>query len=68
MLNAKIAKCIEFALPNVKKHNFSLVIKGETLRLSELAIFLGLTINSKLQWNTHLEALANKLSSACIRN
>ena len=64
MLNAKKTKCIEFALPNVNKRDLSLEIKGETLNVSESAIFLGLTIDSKLQWNTHLEALADKLSSA----
>ena len=32
--------------------------------MSESAIFLGLTIDSKFQWNTHLEAPADKLSSA----
>ena len=58
MLNAKKTKCIEFALPNVKKHDFSLEIKGDTLNVSDSAIFLGLSIVSKLQWNTHLEALA----------
>ena len=32
--------------------------------MSELTTFLGITIDSKLQWNTHLETLADKLSSA----
>ena len=32
--------------------------------MSESAIFIGLTIDSKLQSNNHLEALADKLSSA----
>ena len=41
------------------KNSFSLEIKGETLSVSESAIFLGLTIDSKLQWNTHLETHAD---------
>ena len=66
MFNAKKTKwtkCIEFSLRNVKKHNFILVIKWGTLYVSESAIFLGLTIDPKLQWHTHLESLADKLSS-----
>ena len=46
--------------------NIILVIKRETLAVSESYIFLGLTIDSKLQWNTHLEALVDKLSSAAL--
>ena len=65
MLNAKKkTKMLEFALPNVKEHNFSIVIKGKTPNMTKSAIFLGITINSKLQWNVHLEAIANKLGTA----
>ena len=39
-------KCIEFALPNVKKYNFSLVNKVETLNVSESAIFVNITIDT----------------------
>ena len=47
---------IKFALPNVKKLNFSLVINGENLNVADLNVtestmFSGLTIDSKLHWN-----------------
>ena len=64
MLNSKEIKCIEFVLPNVTKQNSILINKRGFLYITESTEFLGITIDSKLLWNSHLETLENKPSSA----
>lgn len=64
VLNARKTKCIKFALPNVKKLGCSLMLDNEALSLVESTVFLGITLDSKLQWGTQISCLAGKLSSA----
>ena len=64
LLNAKKTKCVEFSLPNVKKIDKSLLINGETLKMESSTVFLGVTLDCKLQWSAHIESLTGKLSSA----
>lgn len=65
LLNAKKTKCIKFTLPNVKQVNNSKIkIKGDTLEFEDRTVFLGVTLDSKLQWHAHIATLAGKLSSA----
>lgn len=63
-MNAKKTKCLKFTLPNVKQNDIKLFLNGERLDLVETALFLGITLDSKLQWNAHITNLAGKLSSA----
>ncbi|MBF2463455.1 reverse transcriptase family protein [Listeria welshimeri] len=64
VLNAKKTKCIEFSLPNVSKHNYNITLNNEILNITDSTVFLGITLDSKLQWKTHLSSLAGRLSSA----
>lgn len=63
-LNAKKTKCINFVLPNVKSSTADLKLNKDKLELVDTTVFLGITLDSKLQWNPHLTALAGRLSSA----
>lgn len=63
-LNAKKTNCIRFSLPNVKKNNIQLILGQEKLELVESTKFLGITVDSRLQWGPHIESLAGRLSSA----
>lgn len=70
LLNAGKTKCIKFSLPNVRQVETSLVLDNSTLELVNDTKFLGITIDSKLQWGPHIDKLAGKLSSAAyaVRN
>jgi hypothetical protein len=63
-LNATKTKCIKFALPNVKQINVNIKLNDVTLNLIEHTSFLGITVDSKLQWNPQITSLACKLGSA----
>ena len=64
VLNTKKTKCIKFSLPNVRPVVTDLVMDGDSLELVDSTVFLGVTIDPKLQWGPHITALAKKLSSA----
>lgn len=64
VLNAKKTKCIKFTLPNVLQVNVDLLLDGSKLELVNQTKFLGITIDAKLQWGPHIEALCGRLSSA----
>lgn len=65
LLNAKKTKCIKFTLPNVKQiSNEKLKLKGDFLEFEDSTVFLGITLDAKLQWHAHIAKLAGKLSSA----
>lgn len=64
LLNAKKTKCIKFSLPNVRQVNATITLSGEVLDLVDDTLFLGLTLDRRLQWAPHLSTLANRLSSA----
>lgn len=63
-LNAKKTKCINFTLPNVKSVVSTIKLNDELLDLVESTVFLGITLDSKIQWNPHISTLAGRLSSA----
>ncbi|MBF2463459.1 reverse transcriptase family protein, partial [Listeria welshimeri] len=63
-LNCKKTQYIKFTTPNVKNTQTSVFIDGEKMEPVESTVFLGITVDSKLQWGPHIEKLANKLSSA----
>lgn len=64
ILNAKKTKCIQFALPNTKKVECDIVLGTEKLEYVDMTTFLGIGIDSKLQWESHINKLSSRLSSA----
>ena len=64
LLNGEKTKCVKFTLPNVKEADTNVMLNGESLDVVESTVFLGLTLDPKLQWGAHLSVLAGKLSSA----
>ena len=64
LLNEKKTKCVKFLLPNVKSAFANILIKGQRLDLVESTVFLGITLDTKLQWDPHITKLSNRLSSA----
>lgn len=51
-------------MPNVKIRNVTLHINNEALEFAKSTIFLGLTLDNKLQWKSHIDTLSGRLSSA----
>ena len=64
VLNAKKTKCIKFTLPNVKHLGPNIELNNEMLEASTSTLFLGITLDSKLQWGAHITYLSARLSSA----
>ena len=62
VLNAKKTKCIKFALPNVRNLGPNIVLGNDELETVNSAVFLGITIDSKLQWGSHISSLAGMRS------
>jgi len=63
-LNEKKTNCIKFTTPNVRSVGTSVQINDEELELVNTTVFLGITLDAKLQWGPHIEKLSKKLSSA----
>lgn len=64
LLNEKKTNCLRFALPNVRLVANNILMKGETLDLVDSTKFLGFTLDTKLQWESHIAKLSHRLSSA----
>lgn len=64
VLNEKKTKCIRFTLPNVKSSECDIILNGEKLEFINQTVFLGITLDEKLQWGPHITSLAGRLSSA----
>ncbi|KAJ8736617.1 hypothetical protein PYW08_007273 [Mythimna loreyi] len=64
VLNGKKTKCIRFSLPNVKSSVCDIILNNEKLEFVDKTVFLGITLDLKLQWGPHLTSLAGRLSSA----
>lgn len=64
LLNSGKTKCIKFTTPNVTLIDSNISLDGKLLDLVPSTVFLGITVDSKLQWGPHIQALASKLSSA----
>ncbi|GBP11259.1 hypothetical protein EVAR_6065_1 [Eumeta japonica] len=50
----KKIKCVRFSLLNVKNGSGSILIRNEELELVDTTVFLGLTLDNKLQWDSHI--------------
>lgn len=64
LLNVKKTKCLKFSLPNVRVTNTNVVLEGNHLEFNNCTTFLGITIDSRLQWGPHIDCLSKKLGSA----
>lgn len=64
LLNSSKTKCIKFTLPNVRLINTQLLLNDEIVNFVNDTVFLGITVDSKLQWGPHISKLASRLSSA----
>lgn len=64
LLNSNKTTCIKFGMPNVANTDISIVLDGNALKFVNTGKFLGITLDNKLQWGSHIEKLANRLSSA----
>lgn len=64
ILNPNKTKYVKFSPPNVKDICPRIKIGNENLESIHSTTFLGITVDSKLQWDPHIKALSDKLSSA----
>lgn len=64
LLNSQKTKCIKFILSNNDVSNCKIILNGLNLEPVTCTKFLGINIDSKLQWGDHLKTLGSKLSSA----
>ncbi|CAH2236702.1 jg20920 [Pararge aegeria aegeria] len=64
VLNENKTKCIKFTLPNVKHVKTTIQLNNEELNPVDTTVFLGTTLDAKLQWGPHVNNLSNRLSSA----
>lgn len=64
-LNPRKTKCINFSLSTIGAQNDkNITLNNETLKFVNNTVFLGITLDSKLQWGPHIAQLSGKLSSA----
>lgn len=65
-LNKTKTVSMRFIPKNMKIDNVPLIqIDGETIELAESTKFLGVHLDSKLTWETHIRSVCTKLSSSC---
>ena len=58
LLYANKMKCLKFSLPNVPQVGLNLKLDGEKLDAIMETVFLGITVDSKLQWGAHIRTLS----------
>ncbi|CAK1591486.1 unnamed protein product [Parnassius mnemosyne] len=56
-LNGNKTKCIKFTTTNVKKLSTNVFLNGEELSPVESTVFLGITLDAKLQWGLHISSI-----------
>ena len=62
VLNVKKTKAMVFRMPQKKIIQPNIKIYGSNIEFVENFIFLGITINNKLNWNSHINKVTNKIS------
>ena len=67
VLNAKKTKCVKFTLPNVKHLGPNIILNNEVLETVKSTVFLGITVDAKLQCGSHISSLAVRLRSRLLR-
>ena len=61
-LNVKTPKAMAFRMPQKKIIQQNIQINGSNIELVENFMLLGITINNKLNWNSHINKVTNKIS------
>ena len=61
-LNVKKTKAMAFHMPQKKIIQPNIQINGSNIEFVENFVFLGITINNKLNWNSHIKKVTNKIS------
>ncbi|GBP40288.1 Probable RNA-directed DNA polymerase from transposon BS [Eumeta japonica] len=64
LLNEMKTKCIRFSLPNVRHGSGTISVRNKELEFVNSTVFLGITLDDRLQWGPHISKLAKRLSSA----
>lgn len=64
LLNPNKTKLVKFSTPNVRQLSTNVQLNGVELDPVESTVFLGITVDAKLQWGPHINKLSGKLSSA----
>lgn len=66
MLNPDKTKCVKFSLASSSNHNTvsNIELNGQTIEFVRSTLFLGITLDSKLQWGLHIASIVGRLSSA----
>ena len=61
-LNVKNPKAMAFHMPQKKIIQPNIQINGSNIKFVGNFMFLGITINNKLNWNSHINKVTNKIS------
>ena len=61
-LNVKKTKAMAFHMPQKKIIQPNIQINGSNIEFVKNFMFLGITINNKLNWNSHINKVTNKIS------
>ncbi|GBP53786.1 Probable RNA-directed DNA polymerase from transposon BS [Eumeta japonica] len=64
LLNERKTIIVKFSLSDSKLIDTNVMVKNEVLDIVDTTLFLGLTLDSKLRWNSHITRLEKRLSSA----
>lgn len=64
VLNAKKTKLLRFSPPNTRLSPLNIELDARKLEIVNSTSFLGINIDFRLQWGSHIEGLAKRLSSA----
>lgn len=64
LLNVNKTKCVKFCLPNVKTIDINIVLNEKNIEIANSTTFLGILLDSKLHWGSHIKKLNKRLSSA----
>ena len=62
-LNVKKTKAMAFHMPQKKIIQPNIQINGSNIEFVDNFVFLGITINNKLNWNSHINKVTNKISN-----
>ena len=61
-LNVNKTKAMAFHMPQKKIIQPNIQINGSNIEFVEKFVFLGITINNKLNWNSHINKITNNIS------
>ncbi|GBP84139.1 Probable RNA-directed DNA polymerase from transposon BS [Eumeta japonica] len=64
LLNEMKTKFIKFSLLNVRHGSGTISVRNKELEFVNSAVFLGITLDNRLQWGPHINKLAKRLSFA----